>query len=162
MDGTQSHCPMLLDQVGGNRPTERGWNWVGFKALSNLSHSMILTQPLQAALSLPEDNSPAALTRRADEVLASPPHPGEPPSHPMPQPLSSDSSCISLTFFIWRRSVWNWKELPAHPAEESCHSQQLGFFRKATEHHSSAGGTAQSFSCSQRNIPIPIPPCRAL
>lgn len=152
MDGTQSHCPMLLDLVGGSQPTERGWNRVAFKAplqSTPFCEPMILTQPLQAAPCSPLDNGPATLTQRAAEVFASPSHPGEPPSHPTAQPPSSDSSCISLTFFISRRSVWNWKELPAHPAEESCHSQQLGFFPKATEHCSSAGGTAQSFSCCQ-------------
>lgn len=88
---------------------------------------------------------PEYFSKRADEVFVSPSHPGEPLSHPPAQLLNSESSWVSLTFFISRKSVWKWKELPIQLVEASCHFQQLGSFPKAAEHHSWAGGRTQPF-----------------
>lgn len=80
-------------------------------------------------------------------------HPRKPSSHPPAQLLNSESSWVSLTFFISRKSVWNWKELPIQLVESSCHFQQLGFFPAAAEHHSWAGGRAQPV------LQLPRQPC---
>lgn len=85
---------------------------------------------------------PEHFSRKADKMLVIPCHSREPLSHPPAQP-NSESSWVSLTFFISRKSVWNWEELPIQLVESNCHFQQLGSFPAAAEPRSWAGRKAQ-------------------
>lgn len=85
---------------------------------------------------------PEHFSRQADKLFVIPSHSREPLSHP-PAQLNSESSWVSLTFFISRKSIWNWEELPIQLVESNCHFQQLGSFLVAAEPHSWAGRKAQ-------------------
>lgn len=93
---------------------------------------------------------PEHFSTKADKLFVIPSHSREPLSHP-PAQLNSESSWVSLTFFISRKSVWNWEELPIQLVESNCHFQQLGSFPVAAEPHSWAGRKAQLW----RNLLLP-------
>lgn len=88
---------------------------------------------------------PEYFSKWADEVFVSPSHPREPLSHPPAQLLNSESSWASLTFFISRKSVWNWKKLPVQLVISSSWdpSQRLLSTTAGLE-----GKRSLSFSCS--------------